>query len=131
MSDWPSDHPTPPGDRTNLTPMAGNHPAEHNDIAGILVDVIAVLGADPGGSYTDVTQRLAQDPLLNEMGIFADYTARDAGAGARKLAFITGTKELQYLRAAGEWVTISQKVTVSASAPVGPNVGDLWLEPVA
>lgn len=129
MSDWPPNDATPPGDRVNLTPMANNHPEEHNAVAGILSDIIGTLGADPAGAYTDVTQRLATDPLLNELGIFTDATARDAGIGGRLLAYLTDTDETQCLRN-GEWVTISRKVTVSDTPPASPAVGDLWGQPV-
>lgn len=64
---------------------------------------------------------------------FADSTARDAFFTAPATGdhcFLTGTHEFQEYRS-DEWITLNNKVTVSASQPTGQvNEGDLWLQPI-
>lgn len=65
--------------------------------------------------------------------IFADAAARDAYYGSAydgAQAYLTGIHVDQLYRST-EWIDVSQKVTVSAIAPASPQVGDLWMEPIA
>jgi hypothetical protein len=63
---------------------------------------------------------------------FTDTTARDAyftSPADGDQAYIT-TDHDQYVYRSSEWVRISQKVTVAATQPASPQVGDLWFQPV-
>ena len=64
---------------------------------------------------------------------FADSTARDAfftSPSTGDHCFLTGSHEFQEYRS-DEWITLNNKVTVSASQPSGQvNTGDLWLQPI-
>lgn len=73
-----------------------------------------------------------QFPTINE-GIpkFADSTARDAFFSSPVTgdhAFLNDTHSLTEYRE-DEWITINNKVSVSATAPATPINGDIWLQP--
>lgn len=51
----------PPGTRTDDTPSAVNHAADHDMIVAALESIIAVLGSDPSGPFGDLSTRLAED----------------------------------------------------------------------
>lgn len=48
----------PSATRTNLTAMDTTHPADHNQIANALTDIVNVLGSTPAGASATVQQRL-------------------------------------------------------------------------
>lgn len=47
----------PPATRTNATPQADNHPADHNGISAALTDIVNVLGPNPAQGYSNVTEK--------------------------------------------------------------------------
>lgn len=51
--------PVPPTNRSDTTVAAANHASDHNAVAVALNAILAELGTDPSGTFTDVTARLA------------------------------------------------------------------------
>lgn len=45
-------------DKTDVTGINGDHPSHHNAVASAVNDVVAELGSNPSGSFTDVAGRL-------------------------------------------------------------------------
>jgi hypothetical protein len=64
--------------KTNATPQVNDHPTHHNDIAQAVNDIVAELGTNPSGTYTDVTDRLAAMPPA---GTVLDYIGTAAPSG--------------------------------------------------
>lgn len=57
----------PPANRTDSTVSATNHAADHNKLTVALATILEALGADPAGSYADLTSRLVDIPSSLEI----------------------------------------------------------------
>lgn len=80
----------------------------------------------------DGTSWLNVAMLTDAIPRFADTTARDAfytSPSTGDHAYITGTHQLLEYRE-DEWILINRKITVSATAPVSPHDGDVWIQPL-
>lgn len=77
----------PPDTRTDSTVAAGNHAQDHNKIVAAIRDLLEVLGADPAGSYADLTNRLLGVAAGQDQAAIDAFTAlRDEAQTARDLA---------------------------------------------
>lgn len=87
--------PVPPTTRADSTPAAGAHAADHNGLAAAVASLIAELGANPSGSYEDLTTRLGTVAVRSESGAWGAlqrFTAQHYATQATELGVYPSTQ---------------------------------------